>query len=119
MSATVPTDSAEDLYEDAPCAYLSTTPDGIVTRVNRTFEEWTGRDRESVVGTAFSSLLTAAGRIYHETHYAPLLRMQGAVREIAVEIVRADGSRLPALLNSTVAVDQAGEPTSIRTVVFD
>ena len=32
------------------------------------------------------------GRIYHETHYAPLLRMQGTVREIAVEIVRADGT---------------------------
>ena len=27
----------------------------------------------------FADLLTAGGRIYHETHYAPLLRMQGAV----------------------------------------
>src|SRR4028119_2366561 len=39
-------------------------------------------------------------RIYYETHYAPLLQMQGSVREIAVELVRPDGSRPPALVTS-------------------
>ena len=42
------------------------------------------------------------GRIYHETHYAPLLRMQGSVREIAVDIVGADGRRLSVLVNSVL-----------------
>jgi serine phosphatase RsbU (regulator of sigma subunit) len=41
------------------------------------------------------------------------------VREIAVEIVRADGSRLPALINSTLRNDQAGNPQLVRTTVFD
>ena len=50
------------------------------------------RARSCVGRRRFQDLLTAGGRIYHETHYAPLLRMQGAVREIAVEIVRADGT---------------------------
>ena len=45
--------------------------------------------------------------------------MQGEVREIAVEIVKADGSRLPVLINSTLVSDDAGVPRVIRTTVFD
>ena len=66
-------------------------------RVNETFLRWTGYTREELVGVKrFQDLLTAGGRIYHETHYAPLLRMQGSVREIAVDIVCADGAPAPA-----------------------
>ena len=98
--------SAEDLYENAPCGYLSTTPDGRIVRVNATFLRWTGYARADLVGVKrFQDLLTAGGRIYHETHYAPLLRLQGSVREIAVDIVTADGRRLPVLVNSVQLTD--------------
>ena len=113
-------DSAEDLFENAPCGYLSTLPDGTIVRVNRTFEAWTGLHREALVGTRrFQDLLSPGGRIYHETHYAPLLRMQGTVQEVAVEIVRADGTRLPALINSVLHTDDHGNPQRVRTTVFD
>ena len=113
-------ESAEDLFENAPCGYLSTALDGTLLKVNRTFETWTGFEREELVGERrFQSLLAPGGRIYHETHYAPLLRMQGQVREIALEIVRADGSRLPVLVNSTLVKGSDGEPKLIRTTVFD
>jgi phosphoserine phosphatase RsbU/P len=112
--------SAEDLFENAPCGYLSTTLDGTILKVNRTFEQWTGHRREQLVGKKrFSELLGPGGRIYHETHYAPLLRMQGEAREIALELVRADGSRLPALVNSVVIDGSEGQPQAIRTTVFD
>ena len=101
--------SVEELYENAPCGYLSTAPDGRIVRVNATFERWTGYAREDLVGVKrFQDLLTAGGRIYHETHYAPLLRMQGSVREIAVDIVTADGRRLPVLVNSVLVTDDDG-----------
>ena len=113
-------ESAEDLFENAPCGYLSTALDGTVLKVNRTFETLTGFERGELVGRRrFESLLAPGGRIYHETHYAPLLRMQGQVREIALEIVRADGSRLPVLVNSTVVTGPDEEPKLIRTTVFD
>jgi len=113
-------DTAEDLFENAPCGYLSTRPDGTILRVNRTFETWTGLRREELLVTRrFQDLLSPGGRIYHETHYAPLLRMQGSVREIAVEIVRADGTRLPALINSVLHSDEQGRPQRVRTTVFD
>src|SRR3954449_4103189 len=116
----VPEDNAEDLYEHAPCGYLSTLPRGEIVKVNATFLRWTGYTREDLVGRRrFQELLTGGGRIYHETHYAPLLRMQDEVREIALEIVRADGRRLPVLVNSLLVRDREGRPQVIRTTVFD
>ena len=113
-------DSAEDLYENAPCGYLSTLPDGTIAKVNATFLEWTGYDRRDLVGhRRFQTLLSVGDRIFYETHYAPLLRMQHSIREIAVELVCADGRRLPVLINSIVKADADGEVAYFRTSVFD
>ncbi|MEA2604667.1 MAG: hypothetical protein QOF89_5659 [Acidobacteriota bacterium] len=113
-------EGAEDLYENAPCGYLSALPGGTILKVNQTFLTWTGHRREDLVGRKrFQDLLTAGGRIFHETHYAPLLQMQGEVREIAVEVVCADGRRLPALINSVLRKDAEGRPLLTRTTVFN
>lgn len=113
-------DDAEQLYERAPCGYLSTAPDGTIIKINETLLTWLGHDRGEVVGRrTFSELLTAGGRIYHETHLAPLLQMQDRVRELALEMVRADGSRLPVLVNAVAERDAAGHPLVIRLAVLD
>ena len=113
-------DDAEQLYDRAPCGYLSTTPDGTIVKVNQTFLNLTGYAREDLVGRrTFAQLLSPGGRIYHETHYAPLLRMRDSVREIALDVVTADGSRLPVLVNSVLDRDAGGQPTVVRTAVFD
>jgi PAS domain S-box-containing protein len=112
--------TAEELFEDSACGLLSTGLDGTVLRVNRTFEAWTGLERGDLVGARrFQDLLSPGGRIYYETHYMPLLHMQDSVRAIAVEIVRADGSRLPALINSVLRRDDDGRPQAVWTSVFD
>jgi phosphoserine phosphatase RsbU/P len=113
-------DDAEQLYERAPCGYLSTTPDGTVIKANQTFLTWTGYTREDLVGhRSFAELLTGEGRIYHETHYVPMLQIQDSVREIALEIVKADGELLPVLVNATLERDEQGNPVVVRTAVFD
>lgn len=113
-------DDAEKLYERAPCGYLSTTPDGLIVKVNQTFLTLTGFDRDELVGRRrFAELLNAGGRIYHETHYLPMLQMQDRAREIALDIVTSDGRRLPVLVNSVLERDDAGSPVVIRTAVFD
>ncbi|MFF8974277.1 PP2C family protein-serine/threonine phosphatase [Streptomyces sp. NPDC014995] len=113
-------DSAEDLYENAPCGYLSTRMDGQIAKVNTTLLHWLGYQRDDLVGRKrFADLLTVGGKLYHETHFAPLLRMQGEVRGIALDLKAADGSRLPVLVTSTVKTGSDGEPLLIRTTVFD
>ena len=113
-------ETTEDLFENAPCGYISALPDGTIVKVNRTFLNWTGYEREEINGLKrFQELLTPGGRIYYETHFAPMLQMQGAVSEIAVDVVRADGTELPALINSVVRTDEQGRPVVVRTTVFD
>jgi phosphoserine phosphatase RsbU/P len=112
-------DSPEELFENAPCGYLTTALDGTILQVNRTLQTLTGYERDALVGRRFQELLTVGGRIYYETHYAPLLQMQGWVREIAVDLVGAAGAKLPALVNSVLQRDEHGRPLTIRTVVFE
>lgn len=120
LEVDYPEESAEDLYENAPCGFVSTRIDGKIVKVNRTFENWTGFSRAQLLSdTRFQDLLAPGGKIYYETHFAPLLQMQGSVRELALEIERADGTRLPALINSVTRRDGMGRPQLIRTTVFD
>jgi sigma-B regulation protein RsbU (phosphoserine phosphatase) len=113
-------DDPELLYDRAPCGYLSTAPDGTITKVNQTFLTLTGYRRDDLVGRKrFVDLLTGGGRIYHETHYAPMLQMEGQAHEIALDLRRPDGARIPVLVNAVLERDAAGEPCVIRTAVFD
>jgi PAS domain S-box-containing protein len=109
----------ETLYEDAPCGYLATRPDGTIVRVNRTFQRWTGYCAEELCGTRFQDKLTLAGRIYHETHFAPLLRMQGSISEVALDFVCKSGDRIPTLVNTVQRKDRDGVPLVNLTTVFD
>ena len=112
-------ESAEDLYEHAPCGYLSLLPDGVVGKVNATFLEWTGYRSDELVGkTRFLDLLTVGGRIYYETHFQPLLRMQTQVREVAFELTRRSGDRLPVLVNAALR-EYANAGSITRITVFD
>jgi serine/threonine-protein kinase RsbW len=108
-----------DLYENAPMGYLSTLPDGRIVKVNRTFCAWTGRSAEDLIGARFQDLLSIGGQVFHETHLSPLLRMQGAVREIALDVVRVDGSMLPCLLNAVELRDETGAPLLVRATLFE
>ncbi|MBO0511986.1 SpoIIE family protein phosphatase [Streptomyces beijiangensis] len=113
-------DSAEDLYEHAPCGYLSTLVDGRIAKINTTLLDWLGYGRDELVGRrTFSELLTVGGRLDHENHVAPLLRMQGGINGIALELKAADGSRLPVLVTSTVRTGSDGQPLLIRSTVLD
>ncbi|WTP99316.1 SpoIIE family protein phosphatase [Streptomyces anulatus] len=113
-------DSAEELYEQAPCGYLSTLMDGTIAKANATLLEWLGLERSRVVGRMrFTDLLTVGGRLYHETHFAPLLRMTGEVSGIALDLKAAGKQRIPVLVTSKVKTSQDGEPLLIRTTVFD
>ena len=112
-------DDPVQLYDSAPCGFLTTTPDGVIVKTNATFRTWLHRPADQLTGQHFVGLLTAGGRIYHETHFAPMLQLHDHVREVALNLVRADGKRLPVLVNATLARDQDGAPRAIRIAVFD
>ncbi|GIG22749.1 hypothetical protein Cch01nite_34730 [Cellulomonas chitinilytica] len=89
-------------WQESPAALLVLDRDGGVVDANATFLRWSGRSAAQVTGRArLSELLSVGGRIYWETHVAPLLHMQGRVDELAVELRGPDGRR-PVLLSAVV-----------------
>ena len=100
--------------------WYSSSGNHTIVRVNRTFLEWMGHQREELLnGKRFQDLLTVGGKLFHETHYAPLLRLQGAVHEINFELVTKNGRKLPFLVNSVHKKDSAGRPVLTRTTLFN
>ena len=108
------------LYDEAPCALFSTLPSGEIVRANRTFADWLSVPLEEIVGRVrFPALLTMGSRIYYETHYAPLLRMQGFVSEIALEVRSPAGRLSPVVASARQIRDATGNPTLVHVALFD
>jgi PAS domain S-box-containing protein len=115
-----PDESVEELYEMAPCGYLTTTIEGRIIKVNRTLTEWLGYNPDELTsGKRFVDLLTVGGRVFYDTHFNLLLRMQNAVNEIALDIVCKDGRVLPTLINARQKRDASGEPVLNRLTIFN
>ncbi|MGI8960121.1 MAG: ATP-binding protein [Bryobacteraceae bacterium] len=115
-----PQESAEELYEHAPCGYLSTTPDGLIARTNATFAGWLDYGQNELTsGMRLLDLLTPGGKIFYETHFAPLMRMYGEVNEIALDFNCKDGRTIPSLVSATQKRDSAGTPILNRVTVFN
>jgi phosphoserine phosphatase RsbU/P len=108
MSEFQPTDEYKDLFENAPCGYLTMGPDGRIAKVNTTLTAWTGLEANKFIGRRLHQFLNMAGRIYYETHIAPLLRMQGFFNEFALDFETAAGERLPVIANACERRDAEG-----------
>jgi sigma-B regulation protein RsbU (phosphoserine phosphatase) len=108
----------EDLFENAPCGYLSLGADGRIVRVNRTLAKWVGFSPEALRGKRLRDLLNVAGRIFYETHFSPLLRMQGTFNEVALDLVTAQGEILPVLANAAERRSADGQLLFTRVTMF-
>lgn len=104
----------EDLYENAPCGYLSLDPMGRIFKVNKTLGGWVGHAPEHLLGKHLGDLLNIAGRMFYETHIAPLLRMQGFFDEVALDLISQTGERLPVIANAAERRAADGSVISTR-----
>jgi sigma-B regulation protein RsbU (phosphoserine phosphatase) len=91
--------SSDELFETAPCGLVVTTENGQILRANSTFATWIGFSLPELLGRRFQDLLTVGGRIFHQTHWAPLIRMQGSVAEVKLELKHRDGHIITMILN--------------------
>ena len=108
----------EDLYENAPCGYLSLDPGGRIFKVNKTLCNWVGYAPEHLIGKRLGDLLNIAGRMFYETHIAPLLRMQGFFNEVALDLVSQSGERLPVIANAAERRAADGSVISTRLTLL-
>jgi len=101
-----------ELLDRAPCGFVSFGSDGIVQYANTTLLDMIGAAPESVIGRSFESLLTISSRIFYQTHFFPLLRMQSRVEEVFLTLRSAPSGDVAVLTNA--AARQEGD-----TVTYD
>jgi sigma-B regulation protein RsbU (phosphoserine phosphatase) len=91
---------ADALYDAAPCGLLLADADGRLLGANATACRWLRQDCGALVGQRrFQDLLTMGGRIFYQTHIQPLLRIQGSVAEVKLELKDAEDRILPMMVN--------------------
>ncbi len=112
------TEDFEDFFENALCGYATIAANGQILRANLCLAGWLGMAADDLKGLRFSSLLSIGGKIFLETHLAPLLRIQGHFDEVALELVGQDGSRLPVLVNAIERRNEAGEVLFTRLTAY-
>ena len=89
-----------DPLEDLPCGVLTTDSKGLILQANSTFCEWAGYGRDEVIGVRrLQDFLTMGGRLFYQTHLAPLLVMQGSVSEVKLDVLHKDRSHIPIVIN--------------------
>ncbi|MDT5204008.1 MAG: phosphoserine phosphatase RsbU/P [Mycobacterium sp.] len=115
----VDSESAADLYQNAPCGYLVAAPDRSIIDVNATLLSWLGYERNTLISRPFTDLLAVGSRIHFETHFAPLLQLQGQLAGVTVDLVAADGSRLPVFVTANIKSDTDGLPILVRITFHD
>ena len=108
------------LYNHAPCGYLFAMEDGTIIDVNDTFLAFTGYSREEIIeNKSFEDFLSIGGKIYYETHFAPLLKMHGEVSQINFDFNRKDQTRFPVLINAIKQSFNEKKDNYIQFIVLD
>jgi phosphoserine phosphatase RsbU/P len=91
----------EQLLDEVPVGLLVTDARGTITSVNSTLCTWSGYGAAELVGhKKLQDLLTVGGRIFHQTHWMPILQVQGSISEVKFDLRRSDGRLLTVMLNA-------------------
>ncbi len=108
------------LVDDGPFGLVITDDLGVVVWLNGTLEKWLGYAPADLIGRrTFQDLLAPGGRIYFDTHLRPLLHLRQEVTEIALDVVRSDGTRLSALVNFRFRERLDSTGGLVEIIVFD
>ena len=90
-----------DDLDTAPCGYLCFADTGVIIKVNKTLITLLGyAAAEQLVGRNVESIFTIATRIFYQTHFFPMLRLQGKADELFFTLKGADKQEHPFICNA-------------------
>lgn len=108
-----------DLYDNAPCAYLSVDYKHELVNINSTALAWLGYTREEVIGKLkVPDLIHLPDWSVYEPGFNNYIK-KGSADNIEIEMKRKDGSRFPMLVSSTAIYESNGNFLKGRTSGFD
>lgn len=111
-------DEVQDLYEHAPCGYHSLDADGRIVRINRTELAWLGVNADEVIGRRlYREFVTPETREAFDAAFRRVLGEEGE-GSAECELMCADGTTLPVVIQATAQVTSEGFQYT-RSTVFD
>ncbi|HEY1709870.1 MAG TPA: PAS domain-containing sensor histidine kinase [Rhizomicrobium sp.] len=111
-------DDLEDLYDNAPFAYVLMQPAGSIVAANATLSDWLGYARDALVGKRIHDLLTPSTRIFYETNVAPILHLQGAFENASLNLKTANGETVAVTAAASTRRDKADQTGLVRVALF-
>ena len=88
------------LLDHAPAGYLSVADDGTIAAANATLAAMLGWRPGELDGRRVETILTVGARLFWQTHFFPMVRMQGRAEEVFLVLRAADGGDVAVLANA-------------------
>lgn len=98
--------SADDAWQQAPCALLTCATNGQILAANTTLLVWTGRD-DAPPPTALPDVLTPASLLLFETQLRPVLALGRSIDGAFLTLRHTDGSTVPVVMNAVLRAGRA------------
>lgn len=104
----------EYLLEIAPVGLIVSNTEGQIIKCNDFFKKLVGLGPTiSHEGLSIYDFLSIGSKIFYETHYFPLLKLQGEIREISLDLIDKEDRKIPVLLSSKLIKNENLIYTSI------
>ncbi|MDP1616846.1 PAS domain-containing hybrid sensor histidine kinase/response regulator [Phenylobacterium sp.] len=118
MTRSTSAAEADDLLDLLPCGLLQLSADLEILSANAYFLDLIGASPADLEGMKLHRLLSVAGRIFLQTRLQQELALAGRLEELALDIIRTDGVRVPVMLNAVQPPDAHGQPGPIRIALW-
>lgn len=90
----------DDNFDVLPCGYVSFNDTGIITNCNAILEDWVDVSKVELIGKSVESIFTLATRIFYNTHFFPLIKLNSQASEIFLSLKNKNNHDIPVLANA-------------------
>lgn len=106
-----------ELYDKGPFGLFVFFDDGTLHYINATASSMLKRETNALQGFPVENIFTLSTRIFYQTHFFPLVKMQGHAEEIFVTLLASDGAHVPVLMNASRTQIDGRTATSCAFIV--
>jgi phosphoserine phosphatase RsbU/P len=99
--------------DELPCYYFAINEKAEIVACNQTLALDLDYDKDELIGKSVEKIFPVATRIFFQTHFAPLIKLQGFSSEIFITLSGKDKKKpLPVLCNAKTVLSD-GEPVIV------
>lgn len=108
-----------ELYNNAPCGYVSLDSSSIILRINDTLLKWLGVDRNEVVGKRRLSEYVVDNSLKFIEKLHPANANHGGTKDFELEIISQDRSVMTTLASIQMVKDELGQSIMWNATLTD